>query len=62
MDGKMVIKMLKKAGWQHVSIQGSHHKMKKPGHPPIIVPVHSHKDLKPETLCNMEKVTGVKLK
>ena len=62
MDGKTVIKILKKAGWKHVSTQGSHHKMKKLGHPPIIVPMHSHKDLKPGTLRNIEKVTGVKLK
>ena len=62
MDGKTVIKILKKDGWQHVSTHGSHHKMKKSGHPPIVVPVHSKKDLKPGTLRSIEKATGVKLK
>ena len=62
MDGKTVIKILQKAGWHHVSTHGSHHKMRKKGAPPIIVPVHGKRDLKPGTLHNIEKVTGIKLK
>lgn len=62
MDGKTVIKLLEKAGWQHVSTNGSHHKMKKQGCSPIVVPVHNKKDLKPGTLKNIERTTGVKLK
>lgn len=62
MDGKTVIKILKKAGWLHVGTQGSHHKMKKNGFAPIIVPVHGKKDLKLGTLSSIEKATGVKLK
>ncbi len=62
MDGKTVIKKLKKAGWNHVSTHGSHHKMKKTGCLTIVVPVHGNKDLKPGTLHKIEKVTGVKLK
>ncbi len=62
MDGKTVIKILQRAGWQHVSTQGSHHKMKKLGSLPIVVPVHGKKDLKPGTLRCIERVTGVKLK
>lgn len=62
MDGITVIKRLKQAGWQHVSTHGSHCKMKKPHFPPIVVPVHGKKDLKPGTLSNIQKVTGVKLK
>jgi len=50
------------AGWIHASTQGSHHKMKKTGFPPIIVPVHGKKDLKPGTLRNIERATSVKLK
>lgn len=61
-DGKTVIKLLEKSGWNHVSTHGSHHKMKKVGSPPIVVPVHGKKDLRPGTLRNIEKVTGVKLK
>ena len=62
MDGKTIIKILKDYGWEHISTQGSHHKMKKPGMPPIVVPVHGKKDLKPGTLRNIERVTGIKLK
>ena len=62
MDGKTVIKILKKAGWEHISTHGSHHKMKKPGHLPVVVPVHSKKDLKPGTLRSIEKATGLKLR
>lgn len=62
MKGKEVLKILEKAGWIHVSTHGSHHKMKKAGFPPIVVPVHGSKDLKLGTLKNIEKVTGVKLK
>ncbi len=61
-DGKTIIKILKESGWEHISTQGSHHKMKKAGMPPIIVPVHGKKDLKPGTLRNIERVTGIKLK
>lgn len=62
MDGKTVIKILKKSGWQNVSTNGSHHKMKKEGYLPIVIPVHGKKDLKPGTLRCIERVTGVKLK
>ncbi len=62
MDGKTIIKKLEQSGWEHVSTQGSHHKMKKPGYLPIVVPVHGKKDLRPGTLRNIERATGVKLK
>lgn len=62
MNGKAIIKILKKAGWRHVSIHGSHHKLKKEGYLPIVVPVHGSKDLKPGTLKNIERITGIKLK
>ena len=61
-DGKTIIKILKESGWEHISTQGSHHKMKKLGMPPIVVPVHGKKDLKPGTLRNIERATGVKFK
>ncbi len=60
MDGKSVIKQLKQAGWIHIGTHGSHHKMKKAGMPPIVVPVYGKKDLKPGTLRNIERATGVK--
>lgn len=62
MDGKTIIKILERSGWHHVGTHGSHYKMKKVGCPSIVVPVHGHKDLKPGTLHNIEKATGIKLK
>ena len=62
MDGKSVIKKLQKEGWEHVSTHGSHHKMKKPGYAPIVVPVRGKKDLRPGTLRNIERATDVRLK
>ncbi|MDF1654778.1 MAG: type II toxin-antitoxin system HicA family toxin [Coxiellaceae bacterium] len=56
------MKRLQKNGWLLAGVKGSHHKMKKVGKPPIVVPVHASKDLKPGTLHNIEKVTGIKLK
>lgn len=61
-DGKTIIKILKEFGWDHISTHGSHHKMKKIGMPPIVVPVHGKKDLKPGTLSNIERATGIKFK
>jgi len=60
-DGKSVMKILKKAGWDHISTHGSHHKLKKPGYQPIVVPVYGSQDLKLGTLRNIERVTGEKL-
>ncbi|MGA9307963.1 MAG: hypothetical protein WBW31_21375, partial [Candidatus Sulfotelmatobacter sp.] len=34
-------------------------KMKKTGMPPIIIPVHGTKDLKPGTLRKIERATGI---
>ena len=62
MDGKAVIKQLKRAGWEHVSTHGSHYKLKKEGRAPIVIPVHGKRDLKPGTLHSIEKATGEKLK
>ena len=62
MDGKTIIRKLESVGWRHESTKGSHFKMKKSGFPPIIVPVHSGKDIKIGTLKNIEKVTGLKLR
>lgn len=62
MDGKHVIKLLMQMGWKHVRTRGSHYIMKKSGYLPIVVPVHGKQDLKPGTLKNIERITGVKIK
>ncbi|MGJ3495475.1 type II toxin-antitoxin system HicA family toxin [Piscirickettsia salmonis] len=61
MDGKTIIKLLKKEGWVCASSKGSHFKMRKDGKM-AIVPVHGKKDLPEGTLKSIEKTTGVKLK
>lgn len=62
MDGKTVVKLLKQAGWEHISTHGSHFKLKKPNYLPIVIPVHGKKDLKPGLLNAIEKATGVKFR
>lgn len=62
MDGKAVIKLLKQAGWEHVSTSGSHFKFKKQGYPPVVIPVHGKTDLKPGLLRALEKATNIKLR
>lgn len=61
MNGKEVIFLLKKAGWQHASTRGSHHKMEKIGFRSVPVLVHGNKDLGIGLLKVIEKQTGVKL-
>lgn len=59
-SGKIVIKKLRKAGWELVSQTGSHVKLKK-GRSITIVPVHGNKDLPIGTIKGIEKQTGEKL-
>lgn len=60
MNGKQVIDILKKNGWQILRISGSHHRMGK-GHLRTTVPVHGKRDLGKGLLSAIEKQTGVKL-
>jgi len=59
MNGKDMVKRLKKLGWIIDRIEGSHHIMFKDG-VSIVVPVHGIKDLKPGTLNSIEKKAGLK--
>ncbi len=61
MNGKEVITLLKKQGWEHTSTRGSHYKMEKEGFRSVPVPVHGTKDLGVGLLKAIEKQTGVKL-
>lgn len=45
MNGRVLVKRLKKAGWTLARISGSHHWMVKEGCRSISVPVHGKKDL-----------------
>lgn len=60
MNGKQVIKQLKKSGFEIVRISGSHHVMKKESCT-VVVPVHGSKDLKKGLIKSIEKQSGVKL-
>jgi len=59
MSGKEYIKKLLLNGWKIDRIKGSHHIIKK-GTLTVSVPVHGNKDLKPGTLSNLYKTTGIK--
>ncbi|MBA2652308.1 MAG: type II toxin-antitoxin system HicA family toxin [Tatlockia sp.] len=61
MNGKEVIAILKKNGWQHKSTRGSHYKMEKEGFCSVPVPVHGTRDLGIGLLKAIEKQTGVKM-
>lgn len=61
MNGREVVNLLKKAGWQHTSTRGSHHKMEKEGYRSVPVPVHGSRDLGIGLLKVIEKQTDVKL-
>lgn len=62
MNGKQIISILKDKGWRVARVKGSHHIMVKEGKLPVSIPVHGKKDIKPGTLRNIERTTGVKLK
>lgn len=59
MDGKELLKLLKKNGWLEVRIEGSHHIMKK-GDKEISVPVHGSKSMKKGLLNAILKEAGLK--
>lgn len=61
MNGKEVIAILKKNGWEHTSTRGSHYKMEKAGYRSVPVPVHGTRDLGIGLLKTIEKQTNVKL-
>lgn len=59
MKAKELIKLMESAGFQHVRTSGSHRIFVKKGFPPISVPVHAGKDLKPGLLRNLLKTAGL---
>jgi predicted RNA binding protein YcfA (HicA-like mRNA interferase family) len=60
MNGKKVIKILKKQGWKVLRIHGSHYRLGK-GEKRTTVPIHGIKDLGKSLLASIERQTGVKL-
>lgn len=61
MNGKEIINMLKKEGWEHTSTRGSHYKLEKVGYRSVPIPVHGNRDLGIGLIKTIEKQTGVKL-
>jgi predicted RNA binding protein YcfA (HicA-like mRNA interferase family) len=61
MNGKQLIKLLEKMGWQVIRINGSHFRLSK-GNLRTTVPVHGNRDIGKGLLSAIEKQTGVKLK
>ena len=59
MPAKELIKKMEAAGFRCVRISGSHRIFSKKGFPPIPVPVHAGKDLKPGLLHKLLKLTGL---
>lgn len=62
MNGKAVIKVLRKHGFECIRINGSHHIMWDGKNCPFPVPVHGARDLGLGLLRQIEKQSGVKLK
>ena len=61
MNGKEVIKILKRYGFKVVRINGSHHIITNGNCTPFPVPIHGKKDLSIGTLKNIERLSGIKL-
>jgi len=61
MNGKKVIKILEKNGWEVLRSSGSHYRMGKEGLR-TTVPVHGKRDLGRGLISAIEKQTGVKLR
>lgn len=62
MNGKEIIKILEKNGYQEVRVKGSHHMLENMNGKTVTVPVHGKKDIKIGTLKSIEKKSGVLLK
>lgn len=63
MDGKEILKRLKKLGWKEIRVKGSHHHLFHPiKKKNVTIPIHGKKDIKIKTLRSIEKSTETKLK
>lgn len=59
-NGKEAIKAFEKKGFSVVRVSGSHHTMKKAGHPYVLtVPVHGNKTIKKGTLRGLINAAGM---
>jgi predicted RNA binding protein YcfA (HicA-like mRNA interferase family) len=58
-SGKHLAQVLERKGWTHTRTKGSHHRYEKQGHPPVTVPIHGNKTLKPKTQQNIMRHAGL---
>ena len=58
-SGKALAKILEQNGWVLTRTKGSHRRYGKEGHPPVTVPVHGSKILKPKTQQNIMRHAGL---
>jgi predicted RNA binding protein YcfA (HicA-like mRNA interferase family) len=58
-SGKEMSRILERHGWVCTRIRGSHQHFEKPGHSPVIVPVHANKTLKNGTPHEIMKNAGL---
>ena len=59
MNGKDLLKLMIKEGWEEIRVEGSHHIMKK-GDTTISVPVHGNQSIKKGLLNRILKDAGLK--
>lgn len=59
LSGKEMCRILARRGWILKRIRGSHHRYEKPGHSPVVVPVHGSKALKTGTQHDIMKNAGL---
>jgi predicted RNA binding protein YcfA (HicA-like mRNA interferase family) len=62
MESREVMRRLKAAGWEVVSIKSSHHQFRHPAHPGRVTVPHPEKDLPIGTLRSIERQSGLKLR
>jgi predicted RNA binding protein YcfA (HicA-like mRNA interferase family) len=58
-SGKDLARVLEKNGWVLTRTKGSHRRYEKEGFPPVTVPVHGNKTLKPKTQQNIMRHAGL---
>ncbi len=62
-NGKELIRLLRKHGWETHSSKGSHFKLKKPGcEHALIIPIHGNKPLKSGILSKILRDAGISIK
>jgi predicted RNA binding protein YcfA (HicA-like mRNA interferase family) len=60
-NGREVVRALRRAGFVELRVTGSHHVLRRPGSPAskVIVPVHGAADLPPGTLRSIIQQSGL---